>query len=153
MAVASQYASDREDAIEVVNDAFIKVYSSLEKFDIELSFKAWFRKIVVFTAIDHYRKRKKDAHESLDNLYVTNDNIEPNVFSDIGENDILKCVQELPMSYRTVFVLFVVEGYKHHEIADMLGISEGTSKSNLSVAREKLKGKLSKMSKSYRQHG
>lgn len=151
MSVAMRYAGSRDEAIEVVNDAYMKVFSSISKFDPSQSFKAWFRQIVVFTAIDQYRKTVKNRHESIETLYV-NENADPNVFSDLGEEEILKCVQELPVSYRTVFVLYAVEGYKHHEIAKMLHISEGTSKSNLSVAREKLRSVLSKSHKMKR-HG
>ncbi|XOV94718.1 MAG: RNA polymerase sigma factor [Bacteroidota bacterium] len=152
MSVAMRYSQNRNDAIEVVNDAFLKVFSSISKFESDQPFKAWFRQIVIYTAIDHYRKFMKVAHDSIDTLFV-DERIEPDVFSYLGEEEILKCVQQLPTSYRTVFMLYVVDGYKHHEISSMLQISVGTSKSNLAFARQKLKNILAKSSKSYQRHG
>jgi len=152
MSIAMRYASNRDEAIEVVNDSFIKVFSSIDRFNQEQPFKAWFRQIVIFTSIDHYRKSIKEQHDSLDSLYVHR-GVEPDIFSDLGEEDILQCVQQLAPGYRTVFVLYVVEGYKHHEIADMLGISEGSSKSNLSIAREKLRNMIGHSKANHRRHG
>jgi len=147
-----RYSGNRDEAIEVVNDSFMKAFSSIERYDQSQPFKGWFRQIVIFTAIDQYRRYQKENHESLDSLFI-NENVEPDVFAGLGEEEILNCVQQLPVSYRTVFVLYVVEGYKHHEIATMLKISEGTSKSNLSMAREKLRNILTKAAKNYQNHG
>lgn len=152
MSIAMRYAGNREEAIEVVNDSFIKVFSGLDRFDSSQSFKAWFRQIVIYTAIDYFRKAVKNRHDSLDSLYV-HQSVDPDIFSDLGEEEILKCVQQLAPGYRTVYVLYVVEGYKHHEIADMLQITEGSSKSNLSIARQKLRNMLNHSQSNHRRHG
>lgn len=138
MSVALRYSQHRDEAIEVVNDAFLKVFNSLEQYDTAQLFKTWLRTIVVRTSIDQYRKNRK-YYETESHLYVENDPVEPDVFSAFGSEEIMACVQKLPPSYRVVFVLYVVEGYKHHEIAQMLQVTEGTSKSNLAAARNKLK--------------
>ncbi len=150
MSVALRYCQNRDEAIEVVNDAFMRALNSLSQFDPQQLFKPWFRRIVVNTAIDHYRKNKtyfvQDTESHID------EGVEPEVFTQFSTSDIMHCVQQLPPSYRVVFVLYAVEGYKHHEIADMLKISEGTSKSNLAMARNKLQGMLTGMSKIIHPH-
>jgi len=150
MSIALRYCQHRNEAIEVVNDAFMRVLNSLPQFDQQQFFRPWFRQIVVNTAIDHFRKNKK--HFASDTLVALDEGVEPEVFTQFSTSDIMNCVQQLPASYRMVFVLYAVEGYKHHEIADMLSVSEGTSKSNLAMARIKLQGMLNRLSKINRPH-
>jgi len=96
------------------------------------------RKIMINSSIDYFRRNEKHYH-SLDISHVHYESTGENVLDKLSEEDIIAAIQRLPPSYRIVFNLYVIEGFKHEEIASMLSISEGTSKSNLSVARNKLK--------------
>ena len=137
MGICLRYAKSKEEATEMVNDGFFKVFTKMEKYTMGLSFKGWLRKIMVNSAIDYYRRHSKH-HHNISITYAKEENFDETALDKISKKEILGAIQELPPSYRTVFNLFVVEGYKHHEIATMLEISEGTSKSNLAVARSKL---------------
>ena len=135
--ISARYAASFEEAEEIVNDGFLKVFLNLKNYDSSQPFKSWFRKIVVNTAIDYYRKNLKwQGQTSLDELEVTD--WSNDILGDISAQEILAMVQRLPPAYRMVFTLFVIDGYSHKEIATMLGIQEGTSKSNLRDARRKL---------------
>jgi RNA polymerase sigma-70 factor, ECF subfamily len=139
MSIALRYVNVFEEAEEIVSDAFIKVFTRIEThYTIDISFKGWFRRILINTAIDRYRvlHNKPQMHELNDALYIEqhDDTIET-----LTREQILHLVQQLPPQYRTVFNLYVVDGYNHPEIAEMLGITEVTSRSNLSRARQGLK--------------
>jgi len=141
--ISNRYASNSEEAEEIINDSFHKVFTNLSKYDHSQQFKAWFRAIIIHTAIDSFRKNHKFSLQTnidhFDFLDITHD-----VIDKISAEEILKLVQELPPSYRMVFSLFAIDGYSHSEIADMLGIKEGTSKSNLQDARKKLQSMIKK---------
>lgn len=139
--ISVRYAATFEEAEEIVNDGFLKVFLNLHSYDAAQPFKAWFRTIVINTAIDYYRKNLKwQGQVSLDDLEVTD--WSNDILSDISAQEILVLIQKLPPAYRIVFTLFVIEGYSHKEIAGMLGIQEGTSKSNLRDARRKLQAMI-----------
>ncbi len=138
MGICLRYARSREEATDIVNDGFFKILTNLEKYSTGLSFKGWLRTIMVNASIDHYRRNEKHYHQ-VDISYMKNERLLPEVFSNLGEEVIINAIQELPPSYRSVFNLFVIEGFKHSEIAQKLNINEGTSKSNLNMARIKLK--------------
>jgi RNA polymerase sigma-70 factor (ECF subfamily) len=145
MSLAMRYGNNQEESFEIVNEAFVKVFSYLEHFDPTNSFAYWLRKIVINTAIDHYHLRKKllEQTEFIDDTF----NIEPEVDSqldDIDAEELLKLIQNLPTAYRMVFSLYVIEGFTHKEIAAQLGINEGTSKSNYHKAKLQLKKELAK---------
>ena len=142
MGICLRYSRSREEAIEVLNDGFFKIMTNLDKYSPELSFKGWLRRIMINTSIDHFRRNEKH-YDSVDISYVKNEHLSPDVMGHLSEEVILKAIQELPPSYRMVFNLYCIEGYKHSEIAQKLNISEGTSKSNLNTARIKLKKTLS----------
>ncbi|MEN7547136.1 sigma-70 family RNA polymerase sigma factor [Rapidithrix thailandica] len=154
MGVCLRYTQSRDEAAEIVNDGFFKVFTKLEKYTKGLSFMAWLRKIMVNTAIDHYRKNLK-FHQHISLTYAHTEPSTESTLDQISEKEILKAIQDLPPSYRAVFNLYVIEGYKHSEIANILGISIGTSKSNLAVARAKLKQTLLRNQKQHikQQHG
>jgi RNA polymerase sigma factor (sigma-70 family) len=137
MGICRRYSQSREAAIEILNDGFFKVMTNLDKYTSGLSFKGWMRKIMINAAIDYFRKNEKH-NNALDIAYMKIDDQSPGINSQLSEEEILKAIQRLPSSYRLVFNLHVIEGYSHEEIAQKLGISEGTSKSNLSIARTKL---------------
>jgi RNA polymerase sigma factor (sigma-70 family) len=136
-AVCLRYARTAEAAADILQEGFVKVYRNLDRFRAEGSFEGWMRRIFVNTAIEHHRGRDlltgtlTDREEQLDDGGW-------NAFDGLALEDLLRMIAALPDGYRTVFNLYVVEGYGHREIADMLGISEGTSKSQLARARKAL---------------
>lgn len=142
MGVCMRYTNDREEALDILHEGFMKVYRNIKKYKPQHSLESWIRRIMVNTAIDHYRKNKKYRHQvDLDHAAQQSKDDGSTPVNNMAAEEIMKLVQQLPPSYRTAFNLYVVEGYNHREIGKLLGISEGTSKSNLAKAR----GKLQKM--------
>lgn len=138
MSIALRYANDRDEASEILNDAFMKIFRNLKTFDLSRPFKPWFRKILVNTAINHYQKKQKEIKgEEMGNASKESDT--EKILSGISYQEVIALLQKLPMAYRTVFNLYVIEGYSHEEIARMLNIATGTSKSHLFKAKEQLK--------------
>jgi RNA polymerase sigma factor (sigma-70 family) len=138
MGICLRYAGNRDEAAEVMNQGFFKVFTHIERFDTSRPFKAWLGKIMMNASIDFYRANLKMAYtEDLDKAenLSSGDLVDKN----LNYEDLLKMVQQLPNAYRTVFNLFAIEGYSHEEIGEMLNINAGTSKSNLHKARQKLK--------------
>lgn len=137
VSICLRYAGSREEAEEMFDDGFLRVLTKIAYYDPEQPFEAWFRTVMVRSAIDHYRRHKSSL--TYTDIEVAYDLSDTNHFLDhITADEILTLVQQLPPAFRTVFSLYVVDGYSHAEIADMLGINEGTSRSNLSKARQKL---------------
>ncbi|MCB0853505.1 MAG: RNA polymerase sigma factor [Bacteroidetes bacterium] len=143
LVVCMRYTNDREEARDVLHEGFIKIFRNLKKFKRGTNLGAWIRRIMINTAIDHYRKSAKRP-----NLVEINQAIHEtdmhDVVADLGAEEILSMVQKLSPAYRTVFNLYVIEGYSHKEVGKLLGISEGTSKSNLAKARAKLQAMVLK---------
>lgn len=138
MSISLRYANNRDEASEILNDAFMKIFGNLKKFDLSKPFKPWLRKILVNTAINHYHKKQKQIHgEEMQN--ARNESDTEKILSGISYQEVIGLLQKLPPAYRTVFNLYVIEGYSHEEIASMLNIAIGTSKSNLFKAKEQLK--------------
>ena len=140
MGVSLRYCFDQEDALEVVNDAFIKVFNAIHSFDSEKPFKAWLRTIVVNTAID---RRRKDLKFQLN---VELDHATPAVgakaIDSLGVQDILKFLNNLPPVQAAIFNLYEIDGYSHDEIAVMMAIPVSSSRVYLSRAKEKLRSLL-----------
>ena len=133
-AVCLRYSGNADDAQDLLQDGFIKVFKNLEKYRGDGSFEGWMRRIFVNTAIEHFRKRIKMNTVA----EMPENNIEDkewNAFETLAERDIIQIVQLLSPGYRQVFNMYVIEGYSHKEIGEILGISEGTSKSQLARAR------------------
>ncbi len=143
MAVSMRYTSNREEARDILHEGFMKVFKNIHRYKPQHSLESWIRRIMINTAIDHYRKNKKFKNQ-VDIEYAANelDDKSNHVIHQLSAEEILKLVQQLSPAYRTVFNLYVVEGFNHREIAEKLGISEGTSKSNLAKARGKLRKML-----------
>jgi RNA polymerase sigma factor (sigma-70 family) len=147
MPMAMRYARSQEDAEDILQDAFIKIFNSLESFRQEAQFLTWLRRIVINTAINHNRK-KLYQQPMLDIEKVAPMHVESDlVLSDMHFTEILAMMQKLPVGSRTVFNLFAIEGYGHKEIGDMLEISEGTSKSQYSRARALMKAMIEEANK------
>ena len=144
MAICDRYTKRKEDSIEIFNDSFLKIFKEIHRYkpsyaDEVNSFKGWVRKIMIYTAIDHCRKYNKhyftaELDSSLNYFPVE----EENAFDMISYDEIIQAIRELSPAYRTVLNLFIIDGFSHEEIANQLGISIGTSKSNLSKARQQL---------------
>lgn len=142
MGICLRYSQSREQAEEILNDGFLKVFSYLSKHQEVHSFKAWLRKVLVNAAIDHHRSNQKHYYSNdIENIYDHNIHIQDP--DQLSEQDLITFIQLLPPAYQMVFNLYAIEGYKHREIAQKLGITEGTSKSNLAKARTHLKRMLS----------
>jgi RNA polymerase sigma factor (sigma-70 family) len=133
-AVCLRYASNAEEAEDILQEGFIKIFNKISSYRGEGSFEGWIRRIFVNTAIEQFRKKtylqpitevEEDTYEG---KYLS-------VLDSLAEKDIIQLVQQLSPGYRTVFNMYVVEGYTHKQIAEILGISEGTSKSQLSRAK------------------
>ena len=144
MAVCDRYISKEEDAVEILNDGFLKIFKEIHHYspayaDVVSSFKGWLRKIMVYTAIDHFRKNHKHhLVTEIDSVIYQVPSFSEDALDRISYEEIIQAVQELSPGYRTVFNLFVIDGFTHEEISIQLGISTGTSKSNLSKARKQL---------------
>ena len=149
MGVSLRYARNRDEASDMLQEGFIKVFTSIRNFEGKGSFEGWIRRIVVNTAVDHLR-RNKHEYMIVSTVYAREGEIpdlgdeldEDNNLLDLSEEQILVAVQQLSPAYRTVFNLYVLENFSHKEIAEQLNISEGTSKSNLAKARFQLKKNL-----------
>jgi RNA polymerase sigma-70 factor (ECF subfamily) len=148
LAVCYRYAKDQDEAQDMVQNGFIKIFKKLDVYNFEGSLEGWIRRIMVNTAIDQIRKNKRDPFFIDDDQRIKN--IEEEVpFSEEDEYETkikaetaIKAISELSPAYRLVFNMYVIEGFTHKEIANYLGISEGTSKSNLAKAKQKLRSQL-----------
>ncbi len=142
--VCLSYNKNEDEACDILQEGFIKVFRKLEQFNFESSLKGWVRKIIVNTALDHYRKQKRHEEklESYTQVAVTS-NV-GNALDQINAQDLISLVNELPSRAAVVLKLYAIEGYGHKEIAEKLDITEGTSKSQLHRARALLKQLLSK---------
>ena len=144
MAVCDRYTNNQDDAIEILNDGFLKVFKEVYRYkpaytDVVSSFKGWLRKIMVYTAIDHFRKNHKHQFTTdLDSGVIQVASHAEDALDRISYEEIIRSIQDLTPGYRTVFNLFIIEGFTHEEIAEKVGISIGTSKSNLAKARRQL---------------
>ena len=144
MSITLRYADSRGKAAEILNDAFMKVFTNIDQYNSSRPFKPWLRQIIVNTAINHYHKHQKD--QQLIDIATAEGEVstEEEILSGISYEEIIDMVQQLSPAYRTVFNLYVIEGFKHREIADMLDISVGTSKSNLHKAKKNLQSIVEK---------
>ena len=142
MAVCNRYEKNNEDAEELLNLAFYKILTKLDKYKPEIPFEAWARRITINTIIDEFRKKNKDQHQFVESF----DHSLPLSFMDFNEadqrfdaEDLERMIRDLPEMSQKVFNLYIVDGYNHKEIGEMLHISEGTSKWHLFTARKTLK--------------
>ena len=141
--VCRYYAKDYSEAEDILHEGFMKVFNNIKKFKGTGSFEGWMRKVFVNTALERYRK--KSFIYAVEDVYEYANEINTNeIISNISANDILQLIRDLSPKYRMVFNLYAIEGYSHKEISEMLGISEGTSKSNLARARGILQKKVKK---------
>jgi RNA polymerase sigma-70 factor (ECF subfamily) len=144
MGICLRYTKDRDVAMQIVNDGFLKVYKKIDTFSHKGSFEGWIKRIIYHSVSDYFRSSK--SNHSL-RFLLLEDRDEPttsNALDNLYFEDIMNMVDLLPPATQQVFVLYAIEGYKHHEIASRLGISEGTSKWHLSAARKQLRKLIEK---------
>jgi RNA polymerase sigma factor (sigma-70 family) len=155
MSICDRYTNNQEDALEILNDGYLKIFKEIHRYqpsyaDVTGSFRGWLRKIMVYTAIDHFRKQRK--HEmvgGLDTAIVHLPSETADACDKISYDEIIRFIQHLSPAYRAVLNLFIIEGFSHEDIAGHLGISVGTSKSNLSKARKQLQKILFNQNKTH----
>lgn len=142
-AVCLQYTGNDEEARDILQEGFIKIFENLHNYKHEGSFEGWIRRIVVNTALERFRNRhnlyRVDDIDSISEPEAEPDNED---YAGLEAYDLLFIIRELPPKYRMVFNLYALEGYSHKEIGNMLNITEGTSKSNLSRARSILQRRV-----------
>jgi len=144
LAVCTRYTRHRMEAEDVLQDAFIKIFRNLEKFEGKGSFEGWMRRIVVNTALKNYNKSSfKKERIGLEDYQEAS--MDPDVISSLYKEELLKVIEELPNGYRVVFNLYVIEGFSHREIAQELKIQESTSRSQLVKARKMLQSKITQI--------
>ena len=141
MGVCLRYAGSQDEALDILHEGFIKVFKNLQRYEPGTSLNSWIRRIMVNTAIDYYRKMVRRRTEDIEAAYDVSA-AGADALSQLSEQEILQAVQELSPAYRAVFNLYILEGYSHKEIADLLKITESTSRSNLVKARLKLQDAL-----------
>lgn len=140
-AICLRYSSNRDEAEDVLQEGFIKVYTSIKDFRDEGVFEGWVRRIMVNTALEHQRKKQR-MYISEDIESAEEEFIDADIIDELSAREILALVQKLAPGYRLIFNLYVIEGYNHREIAEKLNISEGTSKSQLARAKKILQEQL-----------
>lgn len=147
LVVCRRYTRHRMEAEDVLQDAFIKVFDNMATFQFKGSLEAWIRRIVVNTALKNYnRKSFREEQLGLENNEADFP-IEPSIFSHLHEEELLNLIAQLPEGYRVVFNLYAIEGYSHREIAELLGIEESTSRTQLLKARKLLQARVLNMQK------
>ena len=137
-----RYARDSDEAGALYNEAMLKVFNRLHQYEGKGDFQGWIRRIVVNTCIDHCRRQAKFVHHSLHEVPDNSKWVDPDIYNRLSAHDVIALLQHLPRNTALVFNLFVLEGYKHEEIGETLGISAGTSKWHLNEARRLLKLQL-----------
>lgn len=143
MSMAMRYTSRSEEAEDILQESFIKIFKSIEQFKPEGSFEGWIKRILVNTAINHFHKqnRLRERSSSLEEAAIFQ-NEDADAIDQLSAEELIDQVRQLPEGYRLVFNMYVIEGYDHQEIAKMLNISTGTSRSQLAKAKKKLKETL-----------
>jgi len=146
MIVCQRYARHHMEAEDLLQEAFIKVFDHLADFSFKGSFEGWIRRIVINTALKQYAK-KSFQNEYIGIEYMPESSLEPSVYAQLNEAELLQLIAELPEGYRVVFNLYAIEGYSHKEIADLLEIQESTSRSQLVKARKQLQTRIEELQK------
>lgn len=148
LGVCQRYARNAADAEDILQDAFIKVFDKMHQFKFEGSFEGWIRRIVVNTALKKYTLTRYSKEISGYEIKDKDESgLDPSVYSHLTQKDLMELINNLPDGYRVVFNLYVIEGYQHDEIAEMLGIQAGTSRSQLVKARNMLQKQILQLQK------
>ncbi len=146
MTVCLRYAIDSMEAEDMLQEGFVRIFNNLHQFKFEGSFEGWMRRIVVNVCLKHLQRRKIQFKE----IDIENNNepqLSPYAYSNLGADELMKLINQLPEGYKAVFNLNVIEGYSHDEIAELLGIQASTSRSQLVKARRLLQEQIIKLEK------
>jgi RNA polymerase sigma-70 factor (ECF subfamily) len=147
MSICLRYNKDKDTASEILNMGFMKILKNIAAYNPEIPFKVWIRRIMINTLIDEYRKQKREKERVtyVEEYYDSTDYADVNeALSNISCKQIYEEINKLPQATKQVFNLYVIDGYSHKEVGELLGISEGTSKWHLNAARQKLKEQIGK---------
>ena len=143
-----RYSRHRLEAEDILQDGFVKAFRKLDQFSFEGSFEYWLRRIMINTALKNCKKSFYQKEMLTDDVMPYDQGIEPDVYDNLGTEDLMKMITELPDGYRLVFNMYAIEGFSHKEIGEALGIQESTSRSQLVKARRILQEKINKRIKS-----
>ena len=146
LSVCRRYARSTQDAEDILQDGFVKVFDKLSSFKDKGSFEGWIRKIMVNTALNHYRK-KSWSYESSNTFEILQPSYNSNIVESMSADEIHLLINALPEGYKVVFNMYIIEGYSHREISEALGINESTSRSQLVKARRYLQESIEKSRK------
>jgi len=140
--VCLRYCNSRDDAQDILHEGFLKIFEKIQQFEFRGSFEGWIRRIMVNTALEKFRNQNKFVNIKDNSVedYDRSEDCDP--AEDLTAKELMEMIEKLSPQYRVVFNMFAIEGYSHKEIAELLGITEGTSKSNLSRARAILQEKI-----------
>ena len=148
LGVCNRYARNKADAEDILQDAFIKIFEKIHQFKFEGSFEGWVRRIMVNTALKKYSLRRYEKEVSGYEIRDSDESgMEPSAYAHLTQKELLELINNLPDGYRMIFNLYVIEGYQHEEIAEMLGIQSGTSRSQLVKARTMLQKQIVELQK------
>jgi RNA polymerase sigma-70 factor (ECF subfamily) len=139
--VSLRYSRDQTEAEDTLHEAFINIFNKINQYSGKGSFEGWMRRIVVNIALEKYRKRYR-VQTVEDVTIYDNRTVNDDVYDQMNAEQLMQLIQELPPRYKMVFNLYAIDGYTHKEIAEIMGIDEGTSKSNLSRARKILQNRV-----------
>lgn len=140
MSLCMRYSRDKYEAMQIVNDSYMKVLRNIREFDSSKSFRSWYGRILINSAVDNYRRNlKHSSHLQISNEMEADEEQEPSISAELSVNELLSLFNRLPDNHRLTFNLYEIEGYSHEEIGQILGISPSTSRSNLSRAKKMLR--------------
>ncbi|MDW7690785.1 RNA polymerase sigma factor [Flammeovirgaceae bacterium SG7u.111] len=145
MSIAMRYAGNKEEAEEIFNDSFMKVFGKLKLYDLNKSFKGWVRRIIINTSIDYYRGKNQIEKGTICLEGASDITYSYDIISKLTAEQILTLLQKLPDKYRLTFNLYELEGYSHQEISEKMNIPVGTSRSNLTRAKNILREKVKEL--------
>ncbi|BAV08446.1 RNA polymerase ECF-type sigma factor [Filimonas lacunae] len=141
-----RYASDASEAEDILQEGFIRIFSYIHQFKFEGSFEGWLRRIVVNSALKQLQK-KRIVFKEISDHHDSSPRLDPYVYANLGEEELMKLINALPEGYRVVFNLSVIEGYSHEEIAQLLNVQPSTSRSQLVKARKMLQNQIIELQK------
>lgn len=145
LGICVRYVNERETARDIMQEGFIKIYTKIDLYSGAGSFEGWMKRIFITTALEHLRTTKAFEIVSLEDRLDMIDPSEVSMAEKLSVDEILRCINELPAGFRTIFNMYAVEGYSHAEIAQLLHIKEGTSRSQLARARQLLQVRIRKL--------
>jgi RNA polymerase sigma factor (sigma-70 family) len=146
MTICLRYSKDQKEAEDMLQETFIRIFSFLRQFRFEGSFEGWIKRIAINTALKMLQIKKINFYEIDENVQCAN-SIDAEALPNLNQREILKLISDLPKGYRIIFNLYVLEGFDHNEIAKILNISAGTSRSQLLKAKRILKSKIKELQK------